>query len=225
MAKFRLTIAENRKRSIEVFKRLKGEYPDATCSLRFKTPFELLVATILAAQCTDVQVNKVTKTLFKKFKAPTDYLVAPKGDIENVIRSCGFFRQKSKSIINTCRTLIDHFNGEIPETMDELLKLDGVGRKTANVLRGQWFGHPAIIVDTHCTRLSRRLGFTKSIDATKIEMDLMKIWPEESWTNFSNCMVFHGRAVCNARSPKCSSCVVFGQCPYPLTREGKKIAK
>lgn len=225
MARFKLTQKANRDRAAEVYAALASAYPDARCGLDHTNPLELLVATILAAQCTDVRVNKVTKTLFRKYRTPEDYVRAPKADLEAAIHSCGFFRQKAKSIVSTCEALLDEFGGKVPDTMAQLLSLKGVGRKTANVILGTCFGQPAIIVDTHCKRLSRRLGFTKNADPGKIEQDLAKILPRETWTGFSHCVVFHGRAVCSARGPACSACGVAEWCPFPGTAEGRRVAK
>ncbi|HPG67098.1 MAG TPA: endonuclease III [Candidatus Hydrogenedentes bacterium] len=213
MAKFKRTQAANRERAVAVFGRLREAYPDARCSLDFSGPLELLVATILAAQCTDVRVNVVTKDLFRAYRTPRDYVDAPREELEAAIRTCGFFRQKAKSIVKACGRILDAYGGEVPGTMEELLTLDGVGRKTANVLLGECFDTPGIIVDTHCMRVSRRLGFTRQTDPRKIEQDLMKIWPRETWTLFSHCIVFHGRAVCQARTPKCAACTVADLCP------------
>ncbi len=212
-------------RALEVFKRLKKVYPEATCSLTHYTPLQLLVATILSAQCTDVRVNVVTKVLFKKYKTAKDYACAKPEELQNEIRTCGFFRQKTKSIQKSCASLIEKFNGEVPGNMDDLLELEGVGRKTANVLLGQSFGKPAIIVDTHCKRLANRLGLTKNADPGKIEQDLKKILPDKAWTCFSHEMVFHGRSICIARAPKCSQCPVSDLCPFPKSAQGKKVAK
>lgn len=219
------TLEGKRARAAEVLRRLRKQYPDATCSLDFKDPLQLLVSTILAAQCTDERVNIVTKSLFKKYRRPQDYVNAPPGELEQDIRTCGFFNQKAKSIRNACKTIIERYGGKVPGTMEELLTLDGVGRKTANVILGECYGVPGVIVDTHCTRLANRLGFTKTTEAGKIEQDIMKIVPREDWNIFSHCLVFHGRAVCNARAPRCSECVVNGLCPFPATPQGRKIAK
>ncbi len=213
MSHFKSTLAAKRARAHAIFERLRAEYPDARCSLDFNTPLQLLIATILAAQCTDERVNIVTPTLFKKFRNPKDYVAAPRADLEECIRSCGFFRQKAKSIVNTCSRIIDVYGGKVPATMEELLTLDGVGRKTANVLLGECFHTPGIIVDTHCIRLSRRLGFSRHDDPVKIEQDLAKIWPEQDWTINSHCFVFHGRAVCRARAPQCPICPINDLCP------------
>lgn len=225
MAKVPLTLKAARERALRVYERLCVAYPDARCSLDFRSPLELLIATILAAQCTDVRVNIVTKSLFKKYRRPEDYVNAPVSELEDDIRTCGFYRNKAKSIVSACRKIIADFGGQIPGTMEELLTLDGVGRKTANVLLGECFGGQGIIVDTHCTRLARRLGFTKNSDPVKIERDLMTVWPREHWTLFSHNLVFHGRAVCSARAPKCSECPVADLCPFPRTKEGKRIAR
>jgi len=213
MARFKNTLAAKRERAGAVFERLREAYPDARCSLDYKKPLDLMVATILAAQCTDVRVNIVTKNLFRKYRKPQDYVNAPRADLEEDVRTCGFFRQKAKSIVNACARIIDAYGGAVPSTMEDLLTLDGVGRKTANVLLGECFGTPGIIVDTHCIRLSRRLGFTRHEDPVKIEQDLMKIWPRENWTLYSHCLVYHGRSVCRARDPQCAGCPVGDLCP------------
>jgi endonuclease-3 len=225
MVSFKMTLEDRRERAKKVFEALRKEYPDAACSLDFKTPLQLLVSTILAAQCTDERVNQVTKDLFRKYKHPEDYLKVSQEELENDIRTCGFFRNKAKSIRSACGSILENFGGKVPGTMEELLQLGGVGRKTANVLLGTCFGTPGVIVDTHCTRVTNRLGFTKETDAGKIEQDLMKVWPREHWTDFSHYMVFHGRAICKARAPLCSQCVVETWCPFPKTAEGKAIAK
>lgn len=225
MAKVKTTIAANKARAAEVFERLNAHYPDAECSLDFTKPLELLVATILAAQCTDERVNIVTKTLFKKYKTAQDYVKAPQEELETYVKSCGFYRNKAKHIKKMCQSLIDQHGGEVPDTMEALVKLDGVGRKTANVILGECFGGQGIIVDTHCGRINRRLGFTKNEDPVKVEKDLMKVVPREHWTQYSHCMVFHGRAICQSRAPKCSECPVEDLCPFPDTRDGKKIAR
>jgi len=224
MAKVALTQQANRKRVRVLYERLAAEYPEATCTLNHADPLQLLIATILAAQCTDERVNIVTKTLFKKYKRPEDFVNAPIARLQEDIRSCGFYRQKAKSIVKTCSALIENFDGKVPDTMEALTSLSGVGRKTANVLLGECFNTPGIIVDTHCTRLSRRLGLTKNTDPGRIEQDLMKIVEKPHWTLFSHYLVFHGRAVCSARSPRCSHCCISDLCPFPDSREGKKIA-
>lgn len=214
MAKIKTTQAANRERVQEILKRFRETYPRARCTLDFTNPLELLVATILAAQCTDERVNIVTKSLFKKYKTAQDYVDAPQAELEKAVQSCGFFRQKSKSIKKTCATLIERFNGQVPGDMDSLLQLNGVGRKTANVILGECFNTPGIIVDTHCKRVAARLGLTKHEDPAKIEQDLMKIVPQQDWTLFSHYLVFHGRTTCQARKPNCEQCPVNDLCAY-----------
>lgn len=225
MTQFKRTISANRERASEVYAILNGVYPDAECSLDHENPLQLMVATILSAQCTDVRVNVVTKSLFEEFRSVEDYATKPRALLEKQIQACGFYRQKAKNIISACKKIIEKHGGEVPRTLDELTELDGVGRKTANVILGTCFNTPGVVVDTHCRRLTNRLGFTRNQDPTKIEFDLMKIWEKEHWTLFSHYMVFHGRAVCNARAPQCSSCPIRALCPYPETREGKKVAR
>lgn len=215
MAKIKTTQAANRERVQEILKRFRKTYPHARCTLDFDNPLELLVATILAAQCTDERVNIVTKSLFKKFKTAQDYVDASQAELETAVQSCGFFRQKTKSIKKTCAAIIERFNGQVPGDMESLLQLNGVGRKTANVLLGECFNTPGIIVDTHCKRVAARLGLTKNEDPGKIEQDLMKIVPQQDWTLFSHYLVFHGRTTCQARKPKCEECPVNYLCPYP----------
>ena len=214
MRPFGKTLAAKRKRAHAIFERLCRAYPEARCSLEHKAPLQLLVATILAAQCTDARVNIVTKSLFKKYKKPQDYLAAPPHELEEAVRTCGFYHTKAKSIINSCRRIVEVYGGRVPRTMEELLTLEGVGRKTANVILGECFNTPGVIVDTHCIRLSRRLGFTDQEDPAKIEKDLMAVWPQETWTLFSHCFVYHGRALCTARAPKCPECPIQELCPY-----------
>ena len=224
MAKFKLTQAANRERAASIYRILDRTYGDARCTLDYNNPLELLVATILAAQCTDERVNIVTKDLFRKYPDAKAYAEAPLKELENAIRSCGFYRNKARNIAQACRSIVEDFDGEVPGAMDELLSLDGVGRKTANVLLGECYNTPGIIVDTHCRRVSTRLRFTRQTDPNKIEQDLMKIWPEEYWTQFSHCLVFHGRSVCTSRSPACSECPIATLCPFPESPEGRKIA-
>jgi endonuclease-3 len=214
-----------RARAVEVYDRLHAAYPDVHCTLDFSTPFELMIGTILAAQCTDERVNIVTKDLFRKYRGPKDYLKVPLGELEKDIQSCGFYRNKAKNIAAAAHRILEEYGGEVPGTMEDLLTLPGVGRKTANVILGECFNGQGVVVDTHCTRVSRRLGFTKQLDPGKIEQELMQVWPPDRWTLFSHLMVFHGRACCTARGPRCSQCPVRELCPFPDTAEGKKIAR
>ncbi len=218
MTLFKQTLDAKRERALAVYERLSALYPEATCSLTHRSPLQLLVATILAAQCTDARVNIVTITLFKRFKTPKDYVDAPRAELEEAIRTCGFYHQKAKFIANASQRIIDVYGGQVPNTMEDLVTLEGVGRKTANCVLGQCFGVPSVIVDTHCIRLGNRIGFTKSMDPVVIERDLMKIWPRDVWTPFSHCMVFHGRAVCHARLPRCCECAIRDLCPYGSRR-------
>lgn len=193
---------------------LKKNYPGADCSLDFRTPHQLLVATILSAQCTDERVNIVTKDLFKKYKKPRDYADADILELEEDIRSTGFFRNKAKSIKESAAVIENHYRGQMPDTMADLVKLPGVGRKTASVILGTAFKKAeGIVVDTHVMRLSQRLGLTKNSDAVKIEKDLMEILPKADWIIFSHLMISHGRAVCKARKPDCAACVLAELCP------------
>jgi len=208
----RLSPAE--KRIPEILKLLKNEYPDAHCSLNYTTAFELLIATILSAQCTDVRVNQVTKDLFQKYKGPKDYLAVPEEELQQDIRTTGFFRNKTKSIRGTSQKLLDDFRGRVPSTMDELLTLPGVARKTANVVLGNAFQITSgIVVDTHVSRVSQRLGLTKETTPEKIEQRLMKLIPRSEWISFSHQLILHGRHVCKAPTPDCANCVLNHLCP------------
>lgn len=224
MAGKEITQSRARTRSVEIMSRLRKAYPKARCTLDYRNPLELLIATILAAQCTDERVNIVTKSLFEKYKTAEDYVNAPQEELENAIRSCGFYRNKAKSIKRACAGLVERFGGQVPPAMEELLTLDGVGRKTANVILGECFDVPGIIVDTHCSRLAQRLGFSRHDDPVQIERDLMRLWPQKDWSINSHTLVFHGRNVCSARAPKCSECRVNDLCPFPQkTRSGKSV--
>lgn len=193
---------------------LRATYPDAKCSLNYKNPYELLVATVLSAQCTDKRVNEVTPALFKKYPSPEKLAKAPVEDIEDYIRSTGFFRQKAKSLKKSSEILVKHHAGRVPKRMDELIKLPGVGRKTANVILGNAFGKPAgIVVDTHVKRLSYRLGLTKNKDPHKIEIDLNKKIPVSYWVDLPHWLIHHGREICVARKPKCLKCPLLSLCP------------
>ncbi|MEP7014892.1 MAG: endonuclease III [Verrucomicrobiota bacterium] len=203
-----------RERVAQLIKLWPKIYPGAHCELDFKNPLELLVATILSAQCTDKRVNLVTPALFKKYRKAKDYASAPQTELENAIKSTGFFRNKTKSIRAAASTIAEKFGGKVPSTMEELRELPGVGRKTANVVLGNAFGKDeGIVVDTHVIRLSQRLGLTKQKDPEKIEGDLMKLVPREYWTNWSHWLIWHGRRRCFARKPDCNQCEVFKLCP------------
>ena len=193
---------------------LRRLYPDAKCSLNFSTPLELLVATQLAAQCTDERVNLVTKDLFRKYRSVEDFATVSQEELEQDIKSTGFYRNKAKNIRATCQRIIAEYGGEVPHTMKELLSLPGVARKTANVVMGNAFGIvEGYIVDTHNMRLSRRFGWTTSEDPVKIEQTLMHIIPQKDWLDLSHCMIYHGRAICDARKPRCEQCTVAKLCP------------
>jgi endonuclease-3 len=194
---------------------LKRTYPAARCSLDFGNPLQLLVATILSAQCTDERVNAVTKTLFKKYRSAKDYASVPQEQFEKEIQSTGFFRNKAKAIRGMAQALLDHHGGRVPDTMEELTALSGVGRKTANVVLGNAFDkNVGVVVDTHVTRVSNRLGLTDHlVDAVKIEQDLMRIVPQAEWTLWSHLLIHHGRAICQARKPRCDACPLLPHCP------------
>ncbi len=202
-----------RERMEEALGRLKKTYPAVAPALHFTTPFQLLVATILSAQCTDKQVNVVTESLFEKYPEPGDYLDAAPEELEADIFTTGFYRNKAANIRKCCRALIDLHDGEVPSGMEDLTNLAGVGRKTANVVRGNAFGIPGIAVDTHVKRLSGLLGFSKHTDPDRIEYDLMKVVPESDWTGLGHLMAAHGRKTCVARRPKCDECVLSDLCP------------
>ena len=197
----------------EILKRLDQRYPGVTCALHHKSAWELLVATILSAQCTDVRVNMVTPILFKKYPSPSDFAALKPEQLEPDIRSTGFFRNKSKSLVGAAKGVMEKFNGQVPDTMEELLTLPGVARKTANVVLGTWFKKAVgVVVDTHVQRVSRRLELTRSEDPKDIERDLMKVLPQEKWIEFSHQIIHHGRALCIARKPKCAECPLENIC-------------
>jgi endonuclease-3 len=201
-------------RTAKIVRQLAKDYGDAECALHHKNAFELLVATILSAQCTDERVNMVTPGLFKKYPNPAASAVAPLGDIEKAIQSTGFFRNKAKSIKACSQALVELHGGRVPEELDELVKLAGVGRKTANVVLGVAFGKATgLVVDTHVGRLSRRLGLTAAEDPVKVEADLMSLLPQKEWIDFSHRLIHHGRQVCYARKPKCDACHLATLCP------------
>jgi endonuclease III len=198
----------------EVFARLRALYPDARCALDYKNPYELLCATILSAQCTDVRVNQVTPAFFQRYPTPFDLAQANPGEVEELIKPTGFFRNKTRSLIGMAQAVTADHGGEIPRTMEELRKLPGVGRKTANVVLGNAFGlNEGVTVDTHVTRLSGLLGLSREADAEKIEQELMKLFPTEDWAMLSHLLIFHGRQVCIARRPRCGDCVLAQLCP------------
>ena len=220
MAK-RESMEERKKRLGEVTRRLKRAYPDAKTALNHTNPFELLIATILSAQSTDERVNIVTADLFRKYRKPDDYLQVPASELEKDIHSTGFFRNKTRSIQGASKLLLEKFGGQVPQTMDELLELPGVARKTANVVLGNAFGVKAgVVVDTHVTRLSHRLAFSQEKTAEKIELDLIELVPKKDWVIFPHLMIYHGRRTCKARNPNCAECVVEKQCPSSYLKTG-----
>ena len=207
-------IYDTERQTTEIIKRLKKEYPEAHCELIHSNPFELLVATILSAQCTDVRVNIVTANLFRKYRKPIDYLNVAPEELEQDIRPTGFFRNKAKSIRGASLKINENFGGEIPQTMEELLTLDGVARKTANVVLGNAFGIASgVVVDTHVSRVSQRLGLTEETTPEKIEKDLQELVPKKDWIMFPHWQIAHGRKICQARKPKCVECVLENLCP------------
>jgi endonuclease III len=216
---------ERRRRAGEILDRLAAEHPDAHIALNWSTPLELLVATILSAQCTDVRVNQVTETLFRCLRRPQDYLAVPVEELERAIQPTGFFRQKTAAIRGCCAAILERHGGEVPETTAELVALPGVGRKTAAVVASNAFGRrEGIAVDTHVRRLSRRLGLTRHSDPDKIERVLMQLYPRERWLQVSDVLIFHGRRVCHARSPRCDVCSVTDLCPSAF-RFDTKLAR
>ncbi|NJP11466.1 MAG: endonuclease III [Leptolyngbyaceae cyanobacterium RU_5_1] len=207
-------LSAKQQRAIEILLRLKQLYPDATCSLNYETPVQLLVATILSAQCTDERVNKVTPELFRRFPDAAAIASADLSEIETLVKSTGFYRNKSKNIQGACRMIMQQYGGELPQLMEDLLKLAGVARKTANVVLANAFGiNMGVTVDTHVKRLSYRLGLTEHTDPIRVERDLMKLLPQPDWENWSIRLIFHGRAVCTARKPACDRCTLADLCP------------
>jgi endonuclease-3 len=201
----------------EIYDRLAKHYPDAHCALDFKTPFQLLVATILSAQCTDKRVNMVTPALFKKYRTPAALAAAKSEELEELIKSTGFFRNKTKSLIGMSAAVAERHAGKIPDELDALVKLPGVGRKTANVVLGNAYDkNEGVVVDTHVGRLSGRLGLTKETDPVKVEQDLMKLFPRHRWTMLAHLLIEHGRTICEARRPKCEICFLNDICPSSL---------
>jgi endonuclease-3 len=210
----RESIIAKKERAQKICAMLQRTYPNAHCELNFENPLQLLVATILSAQCTDKRVNIVTAELFKKYRTAKDFANAPLAEIEEAVKSTGFFRNKAKNIKACCAALVEKFGGEVPRTMDELHALAGVGRKTANVVLGNAFGiNVGMVVDTHVTRLSNRLGLAKETDAVKLEQELIKLVPQNDWTLFSHWLIWHGRRRCAARKPDCENCEIKKLCP------------
>ena len=210
--------SELKKKVVEIIDLLEKVHPDAKLALKWSTPLELLVATILSAQCTDERVNKVTEHLFKKYRTAEDYANADLEEFEQDIRSISFYRSKARNIKKACQVLVEKYNSEVPKTMEDLLSLPGVARKTANVVLSNAYGIlEGIIVDTHVRRVSRRLGLTEETDSYKVEKDLMKIVPREKWLKFADLLIFHGRRICKAKNPKCDECVLNKICPSAST--------
>jgi endonuclease-3 len=214
MKKSAAGVEDNKKKIKRIMPLLRKMHPQAQCELIHKNPLELLVATILSAQCTDERVNLVTKDLFRKYKTVRDYAHAPSDELEEAIRSTGFFRNKAKMIRGCTTGIIDRFGGKVPDTLDDLVSLPGLGRKSANVVLGTAFGVPGITVDTHVGRVSQRLGLTGHKDAVKVEFDLMEIVPKKEWVAFSHLVIFHGRYICKARRPLCENCSLPKHCDF-----------
>lgn len=208
-----MTLTAPQRRAGLALKALAKLYPDAECALKHQSPLQLLVATILSAQCTDARVNMVTPALFRRYPDAAAFASAERDELESLIKSTGFFRNKAKNIKECCRAIIEEHGGEVPDSLEALVKLPGIGRKTANVVLGDAFGVPGITVDTHVGRLSRRIGLSAHTDPVKAEHDLMKLIPKKEWTKFSHRMIFHGRQVCFARKPKCDECLLKSFCP------------
>jgi endonuclease-3 len=206
--------ADKRKRAQRIYRKLAKQYPDATCALHHDNAYELLVATILSAQCTDERVNMTTPDLFKKYPTPAKLARSKQEDVEKIIKSCGFYRNKAKSIRGAAQGIVDDHGGDVPDTMNELLELPGVARKTANVVLGNAFEiNEGVVVDTHVKRLSNRMGFTEQTNPDKIERDLMPLFPRKNWTMLSHLLIWHGRATCQARKPDCEDCCIAKDCP------------
>jgi endonuclease-3 len=218
-------ISAKKQRALEILERLKQLYPEAPCTLDYETPVQLMVATILAAQCTDERVNTVTPALFSRFPDAAALAGADVSELETLVRSTGFYRNKAKNIQAACQMIMEKFGGEVPRSMKDLTSLPGVARKTANVVSAHAFGvNLGVTVDTHVKRLSYRFGLTKHTEPVKIEQDLMKLLPQPDWENWSIRLVYHGRAVCNARSPQCDRCVLVDLCPSAyLGQPAKKV--
>ncbi len=214
---------DKKSRVIEIIKVFDQLYSDADCTLDYKDPLQLLISTQLAAQCTDARVNIVTQLLYKKYKNVYDFAKADISELEQDIKSTGFYRNKARNIKETCKMIIEKFDGKVPDNLDDLLSLPGVGRKTANLVLGDVYGIPGIVVDTHAKRLSNRIGLSSNEDPTKIEFDLMEIVPKDNWSKFCHQLVYHGRAVCNARKPQCAECQILDYCDYGVNNKGVSI--
>jgi endonuclease-3 len=218
----------NKQDVVKILKILSETYPEATCALKFNSPYELLVATMLSAQCTDVRVNKVTSELYKEFNTPEKMISLTEEELGEKIKSCGFFRNKSKHILETSRAIVEKYQGSVPDTLKELIKLPGVGRKTADVVLSNAFGVPAIAVDTHVFRVSNRLGIARGNTPQKVEMELMKNIPKHLWSDSHHYLIWHGRKICKSRKPDCEHCPVAPYCQYfnhPEDYEEHKIKK
>jgi endonuclease III len=222
VAEARRRVGPKRERIVPIIERLIAEHPDATIALRFRNDLELLVSVMLSAQTTDVNVNRVTERLFAKYRRPEDYLAVPVEELENDIRPTGFFRQKTKALRGTMAKLIEEFDGEVPRTLEELLRLPGVARKTANVVVAERGEAQGIVVDTHVRRLSQRLGLTRQEDPVKIERDVQKLVPRRYWNVFPHLLIWHGRRVCIARKPRCEVCVINDLCPSSRVEVGTR---
>jgi len=215
--------AEKRKRAMAIYRILSKRYPSVRCELDFKNPLQLLVATVLSAQCTDKRVNAVTPALFKRYKTAEDFAGANMRELQGLIKSTGFYRAKAKNIKGLAIKIVTEHNGKVPSNLEELVKLPGVGRKTANVVLGHAFDTPGITVDTHLGRLSRRFGWTKEIDPVKVEFEVMQLIPQKEWTNLSQRMIWHGRRICHSRKPACGACPLAKLCPSNGIGESDKV--
>lgn len=214
------SLEQKRARAVEIIRILKDTYPGARVTLDYSTPLELLVAAILAAQCTDERVNQVTPELFRRYPSAETFANADEAELQEIIRPTGFFRQKARSTIEISQDIVGKFGGKVPDNIEDLVTLRGVGRKTANLVLGESYGQQAIVVDTHVKRVAARLGLTEQKDPTKIEFDLMEVAPREHWTELNHLMVFHGRAICKAPTPLCERCPVLELCPFGRKRMG-----
>lgn len=217
--------AKTGERALRIVESLFAAHPDAHCALRHRSPYQLIVATILSAQCTDKMVNSVMPDLVKHYPNASRLAAAAPSELERIIRPTGFYRSKGRSLRGMAAALVERHGGQVPKTMEELTRLPGVGRKTANVILGEAFGVPGIVVDTHVSRLARRMGLTRHQDAVKIEHDLMGLVPEADWTRFSHAMIFHGRRICDARNPKCEMCPIHPDCPFPKQRAARRPSR